>query len=141
MILLDTNVISEPLKPRPDVGVLRWLDAKLVETLFLPAIGLSELLFGVSVLPEGRRKSELETQLDRRVLAVFKDRILSFDAAAATAHAKLRVRARRLGLAIPVVDGYIAAIAMAHGLTVATRDTSPFVAAGLPVINPWTASV
>lgn len=139
MILLDTNVVSEPLKPQPDAAVLRWLDAQNIEALYLPAIGLAELMFGVATLPDGRRKRELETQLDQRVLTVFKGRVLPFDAAAAAAHAKLRARGRRLGRGIPIVDGYIAAIAMAHGLTVATRDTSPFVAAGLPVIDPWAA--
>ena len=139
MILLDSNVVSEPLKPQPDATVLRWLDAQNVEALYLPAIGLSELMFGVATLPDGRRKRELETQLDQRVLTVFKGRVLPFDAAAASAHAELRARGRRLGRGISIVDGYIAAIAMAHGLTVATRDTSPFVAAGLPVIDPWSA--
>jgi hypothetical protein len=140
VILLDTDVVSEPLKPRPDAAVLRWLDAQVVETLFLPAIGLAELHFGVAALPEGRRKRELGEQLDRRVLALFEGRVLPFDAAAAAAHAQLRARARRLGQAIPIVDGYIAAIALAHGLVVATRDVAPFAAAGLPVIDPWSAS-
>ncbi len=139
MILLDTNVISEPLKPQPETAVLRWLDAQNIEALYLPAIGLSELMFGVATLPEGRRKRELETQLDRRVLTVFTGRVLPFDAAAASAHAALRARGRRLGLGIPIVDGYIAAIAIAHSLIVATRDTSPFAAAGLPTIDPWAA--
>ncbi len=139
MILLDTNVVSEPLKPQPDAAVLRWLDAQNIEALYLPTIGLSELMFGVATLPEGRRKRELETQLEQRVLTVFKGRVLPFDAAAASAHAELRARARRLGRGIPIVDGYIAAIALANGMTVASRDTSPFIAAGLPVIDPWAA--
>lgn len=137
MILLDTNVVSEPLKPRPDPKVLRWLDTQRIETLFLPAIGFSELMYGMSILPDGRRRSELEAQFEQRVVTVFRDRILSFDTAAATAHAQLRVRARHLGLAISIVDGYIAAIAKAHGFAVATRDTAPFSAAGLTVIDPW----
>jgi hypothetical protein len=139
VILLDTNVVSEPLKPQPDAAVLRWLDAQNIEALYLPTIGLSELMFGVATLPEGRRKRELETQLEQRVLTVFKGRVLPFDAAAASAHAELRARARRLGRGIPIVDGYIAAIALANGMTVASRDTSPFIAAGLPVIDPWAA--
>lgn len=139
MILLDTNVVSEPLRPRPEPAVLRWLDAQPFETLFLPAVGLAELMFGVAVLPAGRRQRALQTQLEQRVLAVFEQRILPFDAAAATAHAQLRVDAKNRGLAISIVDRYIAAIALAHRLTVATRDTAPFAAAGLSVINPWMA--
>lgn len=141
MILLDTNVVSEPLKPHPDAKVLRWLNKQNIETLYLPAIGLAELRFGVAILPEGKRRRELEVQLDQRVLTVFEGRVLPFDTAAAAAHAQLRARGQRLGQGIPIVDGYIAAIALANGLTVATRDTSPFAAAGLSVIDPWSASV
>jgi len=141
VILLDTNVVSEPLKPRPDAAVMEWLDTQIIDTLFLPAIGLAELLFGIAVLPEGKRRSELGTQIDQRVLTAFKGRILPFDTAAAAAHSQLRARARRLGLAIPIVDGYIAAIAIAHGFSVATRDAGPFLSAGLPVIDPWSASI
>lgn len=139
MILLDTNVVSEPLKTSPDRAVLRWLDAQAVETLALSSIGLAELLFGIAALPSGRRQSELQTRLERDVLPLFEGRILSFDAAAASAYAALRAKARTEGRAIATVDGYIAAIATAQNLTIATRDTAPFEAAGLPVINPWTA--
>lgn len=139
MILLDTNVISEPLKLSGDAGVLAWIDAQLVETLFLSSISLAELRFGIAALPPGKRKDTLHTSLEQRILPLFAGRILPFDEAASEAYAVLRARARVAGQAIAPADGYIAAIAVTHGLIVATRDTSPFEAAGLTVINPWLA--
>ena len=137
MILLDTNVVSEPLKPAGDPAVLAWLDAQAIETLYLSTISLAELRFGIAALPDGKRKETLRHSLDLRVVPVFEDRILPFGLAAADAYATLRARARAAGKAIGTVDGYIAAIAAAHNLAVATRDISPFEAAGVAVINPW----
>jgi predicted nucleic acid-binding protein len=137
MILLDTNVISEPLKLSADANVLAWIDAQTIETLYLSTISLAELRFGIAVLPSGKRKDTLLSSLEQRILPLFAGRILTFDAAASEAYAALRARARAEGKAIASADGYIAAIAKAHGLIVATRDTSPFEAAGLTVINPW----
>lgn len=139
MILLDTNVISEPLKLSGDAGVLAWIDAQLVETLFLSTISLAELRFGIAALPPGKRKDTLHTSLEQRILPLFAGRILPFDEAASEAYALLRARARVQGQAIAPADGYIAAIAATHGLIVSTRDTGPFEAAGLTVINPWLA--
>ena len=138
MILLDTNVISEPLKPAPEPAVLTWLDQQNIETLFLATISLAELRFGVSALPEGRKKDGLKAALDARIIALFGPRILVFDMAAAEAYAVIRARAKTAGKAIGAADGYIAAIAAAHGFAVATRDTAPFEAAGVPVVDPWT---
>ncbi len=137
MILLDTNVISEPLKASADARVLAWIDAQMVETLYLSTISLAELRFGIAVLPEGKRRNTLQSSLEQRVLPLFAGRILSFDDAASSAYARLRADARAVGHAIAAADGYIAAIAAAHGFAVATRDTVPFVAAGVAVINPW----
>ena len=137
MIVLDTNVVSEPLRPAADPAVLAWLDDQAIETLFLTAISLAELRYGVAVLPEGRRKQGLGAALETRVIALFGPRILSFDPAAADAYALIRARAKAAGTAISAADGYIAATAAARGFTVATRDTTPFAAAGLAVINPW----
>ncbi len=137
MILLDTNVVSEPLKLNGDAGVLTWIDAQIIETLYLSTISLAELRFGIAALPTGKRKEALHTSFERRILPLFLGRILSFDAAASEAYASLRARARTEGKAIAPSDGYIAATASVHGLIVATRDTGPFEAAGLAVINPW----
>lgn len=137
MILIDTNVVSEPLKLTGDVGVLNWLDAQIIETLYLSTISLAELRFGIAALPSGKRRDTLHTSLEQRILPLFVGRILPFDAAASEAYAMLRTRARLQGKAIAPADGYIAATAICHGLMVATRDIVPFEAAGLTVINPW----
>ena len=141
MILLDTNIISEPLKAAGDSNVLAWIDAQNIETLYLSTITLAELRFGIAVLPEGRRRELIHTGLEQRVLPLFAGRILSFDGPASQAYAALRSRARAAGQAIAPADGYIAAIAMTHGLAVATRDRSPFDAAGLRIIDPWAGKV
>ncbi len=137
MILLDTNVISEPLKAAGNPKVLAWIDAQIIETLYLSTICLAELRFGIAVLPEGQRRDMLNFSFEQRILPLFAGRILAFDDPASQSYAKLRAGARAAGQAIGPADGYIAAIAATHGLAVATRDTSPFEAAGLVVINPW----
>jgi hypothetical protein len=137
VILLDTNVVSEPLRLRGDVGVRAWLDAQIVETLHLSIISVAELRYGLEILPEGKRKDDLRTRLESEVLAAFGSRILLFDGTAAGAYSSLRARARSKGLAIGMADALIAATAASCGLTVATRDTAPFEAAGVAVINPW----
>lgn len=137
MILLDTNVVSEPLKLTGDVSVLTWIDAQSIETLYLSTISLAELRFGIAALTPGKRKDTLHASFEQRILPLFAGRILPFDTAASEAYAELRARARAQGRAIAPADGYIAATATSHGLMVATRDTGPFEAAGLTVINPW----
>ncbi|HZU90408.1 MAG TPA: type II toxin-antitoxin system VapC family toxin [Stellaceae bacterium] len=140
MIVLDTNVVSEPLKAAASPAVIAWLDRQNIETLFLSTISLAELRYGVAALPEGRRKDGLRTALEERIFSLFGSRILAFDTAAADAYAVIRARARAAGKTIGASEGYIAAMAAAHGFAVATRDIGPFEAAGLPVINPWEAN-
>lgn len=137
MIVLDTNVISEPLKPAPDRRVLQWLDTQAVETLYLSAISYAELLVGIEMLPAGRRKNALAGSVAALLDRVFGDRILAFDRVAASEYAVIYARTRKSG-PISISDAQIAAIASAHGFAVATRDIRPFRAAGLSVINPWT---
>ena len=137
MILLDTNVVSEPLRPAPDNRVVAWIDAQALETLFLSAITVAELRAGVALLPAGKRRAGLQESLETRVLPLFAGRVLAFDLGCTQAYAALVAKARASGLAITSADGYIAAIAAANGLAVATRDTGPFEAAGVTVINPW----
>ena len=138
MIIVDTNVISEAIKPDSHATVRAWLDAQAAETLFLPSITIAELLFGIGALTDGRRKSMLAARIDG-LLEAFADRILPFDTAAARRYADLAVKARAAGRGFPTPDGYIAAIAAAHSFAVASRDTSAFKAAGLTVIDPWEA--
>ena len=140
MILLDTNVVSEPMRPKPDRNVLRWLDAQAAETLYLPTISLAELLLGIESLPPGKRRKALAAALDERIVALFGERILAFDTRAAEAYARIVMRARRHGHPIAVMDAQIAAIAASREFSVATRDEAPFQASGIPVINPWTAN-
>jgi hypothetical protein len=137
MIVLDTNVISEPLKPRADPAVIRWLDAQEPETLYLTATALSEILIGIALLPSGRRKRGMEQAMQSLLTKLFAGRFLSFDREAAIAFALLGSRAAAKGYSISVADCQIAAIAAVHGFAVATRDTAPFLAAGVPVVNPW----
>ena len=138
MILLDTNVISEPMRAAPERRVVAWIDAQPFETLYLSAITVAELRAGVAQLPRGRRRTGLDEDLEQRVLPLFTERILPFDADCTVTYAQLKESMRRAGQSIAAADGYIAAIAMTHGLAIATRDTAPFAACGLEVIDPWT---
>ncbi len=138
MILVDTNVVSEPLKASGDPRVVDRLDRQPAETLFISTISVSQILFGVAALPPGKRRTRLAEALENEILRLFASRILSFDLEAARAYASLMSGARARGLSISVVDGQIAAIAKANGFSVATRDELPFRAASLNVVNPWT---
>jgi hypothetical protein len=140
MILLDTNVVSEPMRPRPDRNVLGWLDAQAVETLYLSTISLAELQLGIESLPAGRRRKALAAALAEQVVALFAERIVPFDLAAAQSYAKIVTRARRHGHPIAVADAQIAAIAASRRFSVASRDEAPFQAAGVPAVNPWIAT-
>jgi predicted nucleic acid-binding protein len=107
------------------------------ETLYLTTISIAELRHGIAALPEGRRSRHLASVLADRILPLFGSRILPFDDAAASACVDVRLRVREAGKAIGAADSYIAAIAGAHGFAIATRDGTPFVAAGLNVVDPW----
>jgi predicted nucleic acid-binding protein len=137
MIILDTNVISEPLRQAPESRVIEWIDAQALETLYLSAITVAELRFGMASLPVGKRRDRLQESLEKQILPLFAGRVLPFDMSASQAYSELMAKARAAGLAIGSADGYIAATAAANGMMVATRDVSPFAAAGVDVINPW----
>ncbi len=136
MIALDTNVVSEAMKPEPNPTVRAWLNDQVAETLYLTSVTLAELLFGIGALPPGKRKDMLAQALDG-LLGFFAGRVLPFDTDAARHYAELAVAARSAGRGLPTPDGYIAAIAASRGFIVASRDTAPFVAARVQVINPW----
>ena len=138
MIVLDTNVISEALKPEPNPAVRTWLNDQVAETLYLSSVTLAELLFGIGALPTSQRKDRLAQTLDG-LLGLFRDRVLPFDSEAARHYAELAVTAKVAGRGFPIPDGYIAAIAVSRGFTVASRDTAPYQAARVTVINPWAA--
>lgn len=139
MIVLDTNVVSEALKPGRDPAVIAWLDQQSVETLFLSATSLAELLNGIAIMPGGKRKSTISAALDSLISRLFDSRILPFDEGAAMAYSQLVSAARAQGKAVSMPDGQIGAIASVHNFAVATRDVAPFKALGVPFIDPWTA--
>jgi len=140
MILLDTNVILEPQRREPNARVLEWIDAQALETLYLSAITVAELRAGIALMPAVKRRDSLHDNLEKRLLPMFANRVLSFDMACTKAYAELLAKCRAAGLAVETADAFIAAVALANGFAVATRDTSPFEAAGVNVINPWQAS-
>ena len=138
MILLDTNVVSEPLKLSGDPGVLSWMDAQIIETLYLSTISLAELRFGIAALAPGKRRDTLHASFEQRILPLFVGRILSFDAATAEAYAVLRAHARAQGHAIAPADGYMAATAIRRDSRLPRLGTSsPF----QPIWPPTTTSV
>jgi len=137
MIILDTNVVSEAMKPEPHQAVRALLNDQAAETLYLSSLTLAELLFGIAALPARRRKDILAQALDG-LMRLFRDRVLPFDTDAARRYAELAVMAKTGGRGFPTPDGYIAAIAVSRGFIVASRDTTaPFEAVGVRVINPW----
>ena len=137
MIILDTNVVSETMKPAPEPRVIDWLNRQELTTLHLTTISLAELRFGIACLDAGRRRDDLDARLEQMLAEVFPARILSFDEAAASALGVLMATARRQGQAVSFADGAIAAIAAAQGYPVASRDTAPFAAMGGEVVDPW----
>ena len=138
MIILDTNVLSETQRPNPDPKVLAWLDAQAPTSLYLTAITVGELMFGVHSLAPGTRRTRLLETLVTIIEDDFRGRILPYDEAAARIYGEQIGAARRGRIAIGQADGQIAAIALAHeAASVATRDRKPFVAMSLDAIDPW----
>lgn len=136
MIVLDTNVVSEAMRPDPDPGVMGWLNAQAADTLYLSSVTLAELLFGIGALPAGARKDRLAHALDR-LLALFPGRVLAFDQDAARRYADMAVIGRAADRPWTSSDGYLAATAAAHGFAVATRNVKHFGDTGVELIDPW----
>jgi predicted nucleic acid-binding protein len=137
VIVLDTNVISEPMRARPDAAVVAWLNEQSDIALFTTSVTVMELRFGLERLPEGKRKADLWEVLDFTLSRLVGPRVLPFDVPAATEAARIAASAEATGAPIGQADAQIAAIARAHGFAIATRDVAPFETAGLPVMNPW----
>jgi toxin FitB len=140
MIIIDTNVVSEPLKPDPGRAVIDWLNAQEPETLYLTTVNLAELLAGIEAMPAGRRRNKLNTALVDRIMPLFEGRILPFDKNAAEAFARIDASARQAGNRISFADGAIAAIASANGFMLATRNVHDFKGTGIRILNPWVQS-
>ena len=136
MIVLDTNVLAEPLRLSPALKCISWLNEQAAETLYITTITYAELWAGILRLPEGKRKKELATRI-ASVLDLFKQRTLSFDVSAAQQLGPIVARTLKAGRAAQAPDAYIAACAAAHGFAIATRNTKHFEHAGVAVVNPW----
>ena len=136
MIVLDTNVVSEAMKPDPHPAVRAWLNDQAIETLYLSSVTLAEMLFGIGALPAGKRKDMLAQALDG-LMGLFRDRVLPFDTDAARRYSELAVTVKVAGRGFTTPGGYIAAIAASRGFILASRDTAPYEAASVTVINPW----
>ncbi|WP_090139159.1 type II toxin-antitoxin system VapC family toxin [Limnohabitans sp. DM1] len=137
MIILDTNLVSEPLKPLPHPGVVHWLNAQEPATLFITSINLAELLAGVETMPQGKRRDALARVLANQVSALFEDRVLNFNASAAQCFATCLAGAQAQGNSVGFADCAIAAIAKTHGFIVATHNVRDFQGMGVELVNPW----
>lgn len=137
MIILDTNVISELMRPSPEPLVLEWLRTRSPEEIATTSINLAEIRYGLARLPDGRRRRDLETRFDTFAARGFGPRVFDFDRAAAVAYAELAMLCETSGRRLEGFDGLIAAIAAAHGAGIATRNASDFAGCGITVIAPW----
>jgi hypothetical protein len=140
MIIVDTNVVSELLRPKPDPCVEQWLSAQDGLTIYLTAISEAELRYGLAIMGNGKRRAALVDAVDRILREDLAGRILPFDSDAALSYATIAAARRAAGRPITQADCQIAAIARARGVAVATRNTPDFEGCGIDLINPWTAA-
>ena len=137
MIVLDTNVLSEMMRPEPDSTVAAWISARPASSLFTTTVTQAEILYGLRLLPLGRRRAGLETAASEMFATDFAGRVLPFDQAAAQAYAEIAVTRHRSGRPITQFDAQIAAIARSRDAGVATRNVADFEDCGIGVIDPW----
>jgi toxin FitB len=138
-IILDTNVVSEPKRARPDVNVMTWFERQAPDQLYLTSTIVAELAFGIEIMSPGRRRCGFEAWLRDRVMQAFQGRILAFEEEDALLYGRLMAKARRAGRPARVGDTQIAATALRHGLAIATRNTDDFILFDAPLIDPWQA--
>jgi hypothetical protein len=139
MILLDTNVLSELMKPAPNQGVVAWIAARPAATLFTSSITQAEILHGVMLLPSGKRRSAFEAAAEAMFRDEFAGRVLPFGSDAAPLYAQIAVARRKAGQPISHFDAQIAAIARLTGAAIATRNVLDFQGCGVKVVDPWSA--
>jgi toxin FitB len=135
--LLDTNVISELIKPRPEANVTTWIEGTDESLLYLSVLTLGEIRRGIAALPQSRRRATLEAWLDKDLRGRFAQRILGIDQEVADRWGLLTAVARNSGIVLPLIDGLLAATALEHNLTLVTRDTGQIPSVGVAVFNPW----
>ncbi len=138
MIVLDTNVVSELLRPAPAAEVVAWLRRQEAASLATTAITVAEIQFGLARLPAGRRATELQRLADN-ALASFPAQVLPFDVSSAELYGDLAARRERAGRPIDALDAQIAAICVFRAASLATRNTKDFVDTGVDLLDPWTA--
>ncbi|HEV2381451.1 MAG TPA: type II toxin-antitoxin system VapC family toxin [Terriglobia bacterium] len=139
MIILDTNVLSEIMKVTPSTRVIQWLGQYPLPQLFTTTISEAKILYGIELLPKGKRRTALESAMETIFADDFKGRVLPFDSEAAHAFGRIASGRRAAGRPVTEFDAQIAAIASAHGAAVATRNTMDFDGCGIAVLNPWNA--
>jgi predicted nucleic acid-binding protein len=139
MLILDTNVISEIMKPAAmrSADVIAWLRAQLLEDLYTTMISLAEIRSGIEILPEGKRRNEKRRAADELFSEIFPQRVLPFDEPAAYAYVDIVTSRRRNRKTLDPLDMQITAIAKSRMMSVATRNTYDFEGSGVPIINPW----
>jgi len=137
MILLDTNVISEIMKVAPSDAVVNWLNDQRSGALYVSAVTIGEIEYGLRILPAGGRRMRLKERFERYVALAFAQRVLAFDEAAARIYGEIMGLRREIGRPMSVPDGQIAAIARLNGLQVATRNTRDFEDCGIELIDPF----
>ena len=135
--LLDTNVVSELIRPRPDANVRRWVDATQEILLYLSVLTIGEIRKGITSLPQSSRRSRLESWLDHDLRGRFSNRILPIDPQIADRWGRIAGNLAARHLAVPVIDGLLAATATQYDLTLVTRNTDDVAMTGAPVLNPW----
>lgn len=141
MIVLDTNVVSELMRAMPHQTVRAWFAEQPASSVFVTTVTEAEILSGIAVLPDGRRKNGLIEATERIFAELFAGRILAFDRGAACAYAKIFARRRESGSPISQADCQIAATARSHGAAIATRNVADFEGAEVEIINPWLTKV
>lgn len=137
MVVLDTNIVSELMRRTPDPTVEAWVAGYAVADLFFSAVGEAELRYGAAIMPAGRRRETLVSDIEAMLHASFENRILPFDSAAARAYAEIAAARRAIGRPVSHPDSQIAAIAHSRGMAVATRNIRDFEGMGIVLINPW----
>jgi predicted nucleic acid-binding protein len=135
--LVDTNVISEFIKPQPDSNVMKWLEAADPESLFVSVVTFGEIKLGIEDLPSSKRRTELEQWLEQGLPEWFESNLLPVTKAVADRWGRLTIEAKKKGISITMADGLIAATAAEHDLTVVTRNVKDFAGTGAAIINPW----
>ena len=137
MLILDTNVISEAMASAPNKNVSRWISSQVAADLFTTTISLAEILYGIELLPQGKRRSALLSSAELMFVRLFSGRVLMFDELAAGAFPSIAIDRRRKGRPITLFDAQIAAIAKASRAVLATRNTADFDGCGIRLVNPW----